>query len=286
MISPHVLILAKRNSPVINVSNPSTPMLYKSEDLRCFELQLTKAMPTMRKHSPLLLESPKVKKPRCDINPRDVIHISEEGNQLEEDKEIIQGKGSGISGGRRLDRLAKVVLKERKGKQKVSANEEEELGYEYFEVQEEEESEDLDFEDTAYEMGEDGLDEEKVEEQEEKVEPFEEKFEVGKEQDVELCGMENKTEDLSIEFLKSRLTFLQVQFEDMEKALATLMRVTNRLMRRAMLGASSSETKLTRKLKKQGKTDTLKLLDESEGLDQHEYIALMGQYGDLLKKSN
>lgn len=49
-----------------------------------------------------------------------------------------------------------MASKEKKGKQKVSINEEEDLGYEDFEDQEEEESKELDFEDTTYEMGEDG----------------------------------------------------------------------------------------------------------------------------------
>lgn len=40
------------------------------------------------------------------------------------------------------------------------------------------------------------------------MEPSEDKFEVGNEQDVGFSRMENKAEDISNEFLKSRLTFL------------------------------------------------------------------------------
>lgn len=165
---------------------------------------------------------------------------------MEEAKEILQGQGSGGSGGRRSARLAKVALKEKKGKQKLSVNEED-LGYEDFEVQEEEDSKDLDFEDTAYEMGEDGSEEEKEEEQ---VEPSKDKMEVGNEQDVGFSGIENKAKDLSNEFLKSKLTFLQVQFEDMEKALVTFMKVTNRLMRKRCLERLLAKRRLPGNLRK------------------------------------
>lgn len=61
--------------------------------------------------------------------------------------------------------------------------------------------------------------------------------------------------------------------DDMEKALVTLMKVTNGLMRRAMFGVVSGKTKITRKLKKLGKTDNLKELDETKGPDWREYLS-------------
>lgn len=68
------------------MSNPSIPLSQKSEDLRSFELHLIRVTPEKRKHSLLLLEPLKAKKPRRDINPTDVIHISKEGNQTKEAK--------------------------------------------------------------------------------------------------------------------------------------------------------------------------------------------------------
>lgn len=86
-----------------------------------------------RKHFPLLLEIPKAKTPKRDINPMDFINIIEEGNQIEEVKENLHGQGSGGSGGRRSTCLAKVSLKDNKGKQKMFVIEED-LGYEEFEA--------------------------------------------------------------------------------------------------------------------------------------------------------
>lgn len=72
--------------------------------------------------------------------------------------------------------------------------------------------------------------------------------------------------------------------DDIEKALVTLMKVTNRLMRRTMI-VVSRKTKITKKLKKLGNSDVLKVLDESEGPNWREYISLIGEYGDLLRKA-
>lgn len=66
------------------------------------DLLLTRATLEKRKHSRLLLELPKAKKPRKDVNPCEVIHISKDVNQKEVVKENLHGgQGSGGSGERR-----------------------------------------------------------------------------------------------------------------------------------------------------------------------------------------
>lgn len=63
------------------------------------------------------------------------------------------------------------------------------------------------------------------------------------------------------------------------------MKVMNELMCRAMVGVVSGQTKITRRLKKLGKIDELKDLDELEGPEWREYIFLIGDNWDLLGKA-
>lgn len=77
----------------------------------------------------------------------------------------------------------------------------------------------------------------------------------------------NILEDTNVLFLKSRINFLQVQMEDMEKVIITLMKVTDGLMCHAMVGTVTSQTKIKRKLKKIEKQDEEKDLAHEDGLD-------------------
>lgn len=92
----------------------------------------------------------------------------------------------------------------------------------------------------------------------------------------------NIVDDSNTDILKSRMTYMQVQMDDMEKSIITLMRVTNDLMCRAMVGVVSSQTKIRKTLKKMGKTKEMKDQFEEEGLDWREYVSQIGEYWDLI----
>lgn len=80
-----------------------------------------------------------------------------EGNQKEE---VEDGQMGMMRGGRRLVRLSKVTSTYKKWKQKeIELDEEENLTMEDFEPQVDKESEDMEFEDNAYEMGEEDVEE-------------------------------------------------------------------------------------------------------------------------------
>lgn len=111
---------------------------------------------------------------------------------------------------------------DKRGKQKeIELDEEDHLTVEDFKPQVDEESEDMEFEDSAYEMGEEDVEEDIDDKEEEDIEREEDIGDMEK----EFIEVENKAqdatilEDTNVHFLKRRITFLQVQMEDMEKAL-------------------------------------------------------------------
>jgi hypothetical protein len=90
----------------------------------------------------------------------------------------------------------------------------------------------MDFEETKYTMGEEEIDEEKEDT---------EVNELGNEEELtnemlkfvdtkNIAKYYNNVHDTNIDFLKIGMTYMQVQMDDMEKSIITLMKVTNGLM--------------------------------------------------------
>lgn len=208
VVARRVLIPANSPSLFTKVSSPSNPVNQKTVGKGSFESKLVKATLEKRKHSPLLLELPKPKKLKKDLNPqKEVITINEEGMQKEDLNENKQGQGSGGSGGRRSAHLPKATSKVRKGKQKITVYEEEDLDIEEFEAHIDEDFDEMAFEDSAYDMEEEDLEEENDEE-EEQIKEEDQENENLTIQDVGNTENEINSNDSNLDFMKSRLTYL------------------------------------------------------------------------------